>query len=163
MNQLITLIEESAIATSVREGDLLFPLIETLHILAVSLVFGSIMVVDLRLLGAASRARPVSRLTASILPVTWVAFVVAIGAGGLMFISKAHKYLENGYFDAKLVLIAAAGLNMMVFHLLTARDIATWDTGAPPLGARIAGGLSMALWISVITCGRLIGFTMPVG
>jgi hypothetical protein len=81
-----------------------------------------------------------------------------------MFISNATKYLGNGYFVAKLCLIAAAGLNMLVFHFVSAGDRPRWDAQARlPLSARLAGGISMLLWIAVVACGRWIGFTMETG
>lgn len=163
-HDLISFIEQNALADAIREDDLLFPLIESVHVLAVCLVVGSIAVVDLRLLGLASIHRSVGRLTHAILPITWCAFAVAVVAGGLLFMSHAGKYLENGYFIAKLVLIAAAGLNMAVFHLIIGKDLQRWEYDAlPPLPARLAGGASLLLWISVVACGRWIGFTMPVG
>jgi hypothetical protein len=83
---------------------------------------------------------------------------------GLMFISNATKYLGNGFFVAKVCLIGAAGVNMLVFHFISARDMARWENQArPPLSARLAGGLSMLLWIAVVACGRWIGFTMQPG
>jgi uncharacterized membrane protein len=157
----IAYLEGSELADTIRENDLLFPVIESVHVLAICLVVGSILVVDLRLLGLASVNRPVSRLTHSILPLTWCAFAVAVVSGGLMFISNAAKYLGNGYFIAKMALIAVAGLNMIIFHAISAKDMPKWENGPrPPLPARVAGGLSILLWIAVVACGRWIGFTM---
>ena len=118
---VIAYLEGSAIAGSIRENDVLFPMIKSVHVLAICLVVGSILVVDLRLLGVASIQRPVSRVTRGILPLTWAAFVVAVVSGGLMFISNATKYLANGFFIAKMLLISIAGLNMLVFHAVGAQ------------------------------------------
>jgi hypothetical protein len=159
----IAYFENSALADNIRENDLLFPLIESVHVLSICLVVGSILVVDLRLLGLASINRPVNRVTSGILPLTWTAFAMAVASGGLLFISNATKYLENGYFVAKIFLILAAGLNMAVFHAISARDLPKWENETTlPLPARLAGGLSILLWVSVVTCGRWIGFTMQV-
>jgi hypothetical protein len=161
---LISYFENSALADNIRENDLLFPLIESVHVVAICLVVGSILAVDLRLLGLASINRPVSRLTRGVLPLTWGAFAVAIASGGLLFISNATKYLGNGFFVAKMFLIAAAGLNMAIFHLVGAKDLPRWENDARlPLRARLAGGVSIALWIAVVACGRWIGFTMEAG
>jgi len=160
---LISFLESSALADTIRENDLLFPLLESIHVLSICLVIGSIFAVDLRLLGLASVARPVSRVTRGILPLTWCAFVVAVASGGLMFISNATKYLGNGFFVAKLFLIGAAGLNMVIFHAISAKDLPLWENQPqPPLRARLAGGLSILLWVAVVACGRWIGFTMPL-
>ena len=159
----ISYFEDSGLADNIRENDLLFPLIESVHVVAICLVIGSILVVDLRLLGLASINRSVSRVTSAVLPLTWGAFAVAVASGTLLFISNATKYLGNGYFVAKIVLICAAGLNMVIFHGISARDLPRWENEAPlPLPARLAGGLSILLWVSVVTCGRWIGFTMQV-
>jgi len=164
LRELFDTLEASGLAEHIRENDNLFPLIESLHVVAVSLVVGSIFAVDLRLLGVSWTARPASRVANGILPLTWAAFALAACTGGLMFISHAVKYLGNACFDAKLLLIAVAGINMVVFHLIASRDQARWDVQArPPFKARVAGGLSIALWISVVACGRWIGFTMEVG
>lgn len=162
LQDLIAFVEHGTLGELVRENDLLFPFIESVHVLAVCLVVGSIAVVDLRLLGFASVDRPVGRLMRSILPITVSAFGLAVAAGSLLFISHASKYLENRFFIAKITLIALAGVNMAVFHLIGARNLDQWENDAlPPLFARVAGGLSLFLWVSVVACGRWIGFTMP--
>jgi hypothetical protein len=163
LQEFISYFEKSALADTIRENDLLFPLIESVHVLSICLVVGSILAVDLRLLGLASIHRPASRVISGILPVTWSAFAIAVASGSLLFISNATEYLGNGYFVAKIFLICMAGLNMALFHGITARHLPRWENdAAPPLPARLAGGLSILLWVSVIACGRWIGFTMPV-
>ena len=164
LQELISYFENSALADNIRENDLLFPLIESVHVVSICLVVGAILMVDLRLLGLASLNRSVSRVSRGVLPLTWFAFAVAVASGSLMFISNATKYLENGYFIAKLLLIGAAGLNMVIFHAISARNQPQWENEARlPLPARLAGGLSILLWISVVACGRWIGFTMRIG
>ena len=163
LHALIAYCQDSGLADSIRENEYLFPLIESVHVLAICLVVGSIFAVDLRLLGVAYIGQPVSRVTKGILPLTWCAFSVALASGSLLFISNATKYLANGYFDTKMLLIGAAGLNMAVFHLMGAKDLLRWESAAvPPPAARLAGGLSIVLWIAVVACGRWIGFTMEV-
>jgi hypothetical protein len=164
LQALIAYFEDSGLADNIRENDLLFPLIESIHVLSICLVVGSIFVVDLRLLGLASIRRPVGRVINGVLPLTWSAFAMAVASGSLLFISNATKYLANGYFVAKLFLILAAGLNMAIFHAISARDLPRWENDTPPpLRARLAGGLSILLWVAVVACGRWIGFTMQVG
>jgi hypothetical protein len=159
----IAYLESSPLAESIRENDVLFPLLESVHVIAICLVVGSIFAVDLRLLGLSSVDRSVTRVTSGTLPLTWAAFAVALASGSLLFISNASKYLENDWFVAKICLIGAAGLNMAIFHLGSAKDLPRWEseTGLP-LRARLAGGLSILLWIAVVACGRWIGFTMKI-
>jgi hypothetical protein len=163
LRDFISYFENSALADNIRENDVAFALIESLHVVSICLVVGSISAVDLRLLGLASTDRSVSRVMNGILPLTWSAFAVAVASGSLLFISNATKYLDNGYFDAKIFLICAAGLNMAMFHALSAKDLPRWENDTrPPLPARLAGGLSILLWVAVVACGRWIGFTMEV-
>ena len=163
LSEFISYFEDSALADNIRENDLLFPLIESVHVVSICLVVGSILVIDLRLLGLASLNRPVGRITNAILPLTWSAFAVAAVSGLLLFVSNATKYLDNGYFVAKVLLICAAGLNMVVFHGISAKHLPRWENEAAlPLPARLARGLSILLWVAVVTCGRWIGFTMQV-
>ena len=138
-----------------------FPTLEIIHVIAIVTVVGSIAVVDLRLLGLASKESRVTEITQDTLRWTWVAFAVAMVAGTLLFISKATSYAVNPYFQVKLILIALAGVNMGVFHLLTWRSVGQWDSdGVAPLGARIAGGLSLGLWVFVVFFARAVGFTL---
>jgi Family of unknown function (DUF6644) len=162
LEELLRHIEGSGLAAAVR-GDTgwewLFPEIETAHVLALALVFGSILMVDLRLLGIASRDNPVSKLSAECLPYTWIAFICAVITGTMLFASRAHTYFHNLQFQLKFVFMALAGLNMLAFHFGAYRRVLEWDTSQPPPpAARLAGALSVALWTAVIFCGRWIGF-----
>jgi hypothetical protein len=137
----------------------LFPIVETLHVVALSIVFGSIAMLDLRLLGLSSNRTAVSRLTREVLPWTWSAWIAAAIFGSLMFMAKADVYAENLEFRLKFICMALAAVNMLVFHLGAFRNVASWDTQRPPLSARLAGGLSLTLWTGVVFFGRWIGFT----
>jgi hypothetical protein len=123
-------------------------------------VFGTIAIVDLRLLGMASCRRSFQRLAADTFKWTWGAFALAAVTGGLMFITNAMVYFHNGYFRAKIALLVLGALNVLVFELTAGRTIARWDAApsAPPLG-RAAAALSLAIWLAVIVTGRMIGFT----
>ena len=158
---ILAWLQDLPAAVAIREGELLFPWIECLHVLALTLVIGSVAIVDLRLLGLASRERSVAETTALALPITWTAFVVAAITGGLLFASNASVYAGNRYFQAKLALILLAGLNMGVYHWMSHERATNWRTPAlTPLSARVAGGVSLILWISIAACGRWIGFTI---
>ena len=161
MEHLLQALQDTAIATAIREGESLFPWIECAHVLALTLVIGSIAIVDLRLIGLASRERGVVQTTTAVLPVTWTAFILAVLTGGLLFSSNATTYAHNFYFQAKIALIAAAGLNMAAYHLFLNRGAQTWHTGdLTPLRARIVGAVSLSLWIAIAAFGRWIGFTI---
>jgi general stress protein CsbA len=103
-------------------------------------------------------------VTRSVLPVTWVAFALAVVSGALLFASNAPKYAHNDFFFRKMVLILMAGINMAVFHLILNPNTNRDSSGrAVPVSDRVVGLVSMLLWIGVIACGRWIGFTMVGG
>jgi len=152
---------ETSFAQALRESEGLFPWIECVHVLAICLVIGSIAIVDLRLLGIASRERRVTVLSAQILPVTWCAFVIAAITGLILFSSNAVAYSRNFYFLGKLLLILLAGVNMLTFQFGVFKSVHHWDssTSVPTL-AKVAAILSLSFWTLVVIFGRWIGFTL---
>jgi hypothetical protein len=158
---ILNAISETPWGTAIAESTFLFPVIECLHVLAITFVAGTILMVDLRLLGVSARNHAVTKLANEILPWTWGAFVLAATTGGLLFSSNAVKYFENGPFRLKMICMALAALNMLIFHFVTEKSVKDWDQGVPtPTGAKIAGALSLFFWGLVIMFGRWIGFTL---
>jgi len=153
-------LEASALATRIRDSLYLFPFLESIHVIGLALVFGTIGVIDLRLLGIASSERPFKQMSSDILKWTWGAFALTALTGSLMFITNAGVYYHNFYFRAKMALLVLAAINMLSFELTLGRSAHGWDkaTAAPPAGRAVAV-LSLVIWISVIFAGRLIGFT----
>ena len=99
------------------------------------------------------------QLAEETLPWTWSAFIVAVMSGALMFSSAAVKYYGNIPFRIKLVLLAMAGINMVVFHLTAFRMVHAWNHAVPtPIAARVAASLSLLFWAGVVFAGRWIGF-----
>jgi hypothetical protein len=103
-------------------------------------------------------------MTSETLKWTWAAFALAAITGSLMFVTNARVYYGNFYFRAKMLLLLLAGLNTLVFELTAGRSSDRWSTGksVPPAG-KAAAALSLAIWISVIVMGRMIGFTTKPG
>ncbi len=158
---LLGWLEGLPLSAFVRESPWAFPTAESCHVLALSLVIGTIAVVDLRLLGVASTNRPVTELCREVLPLTWSAFVLAAIAGALMFVSNAAAYWANSAFRIKFALLALAGINMLAFQFITWRGVARWDRDAStPAAAKFAGIISLCCWVGVVFFGRWIGFTM---
>jgi len=158
---LLQSIERTGAAAFIKESTWAFPMIESIHVIAIALVVGTIATVDLRLLGLASMRRPYSELSGDVLPWTWGAFALAAISGALMFVSQPVAYFGNTAFRIKLLVLLFAGINMAVFQLITHRGVARWDRAATvPLPGKLAGGLSLTFWIAVVFFGRRIGFTM---
>lgn len=154
-------LEYSPVGEFVAISSWAFPAIESAHVVALVLVVGTIAIMDLRLLGLASKSCAVTELSKETLPWTWVAFVAAVITGLLLFASNASGYAANLFFLWKMALIVLAGINMAIFHVFTWKSVHNWDVDcAVPLAGKIAGALSLIFWIVVVTCGRWIGFTL---
>lgn len=157
---LLQALEASGLATRIRDALWLFPLIESTHVIGLSLVFGTILIVDLRLLGIASTHRSFKQMASDILKWTWAAFALTVLTGTLMFITNARVYYHNFYFRTKMLMLVLSGINMLVFELTAGRTIHRWDKApSGPRAGKIVAALSLAMWIGIIVMGRLIGFT----
>jgi hypothetical protein len=155
-------LEASGFGQAMREWLWLYPSVEIVHIVGIALLFGSIAVLDLRLLGF-SRSLSVKRLGTHVLPWTAASFLLIIPSGLAMFTAHATEFVQSDVFVLKMLLIMAAGLNAALFHTITFRTADVWDSEEmrrlpPPPSARLAGALSMLLWIAVIACGRLLAY-----
>jgi hypothetical protein len=159
ITSILAALEATSLAERLRESLYLFPLIESAHVVGLTMVFGTIAIIDLRLLGIASARRPFTSVATDTLKWTWLAFALTAVTGFLMFMTNARVYFHNLYFDLKMGAIALSGVNMLVFELTTRRSVNRWDTSAAPRAGRTAAALSLALWISVIFRGRWVGFT----
>ena len=157
---LLGSLEASSLAGRIRNSLLLFPLIESTHVIGLTMVFGTIAIIDLRLLGIASTRRPFSRVASDVLKWTWGAFALTVATGLLMFITNATVYYHNFFFRSKMALLALAGFNMLMFELTAARSVQHWDKDrAAPLAGRAVAAVSLVIWISILFVGRWIGFT----
>ena len=157
---LVQAIYDSGIAMWMRGSLKAMPLVEATHVLAIATVFGTIFIVDLRLLGLAGTSRPYSVVAREMLGKTWTAFVLAVVTGALLFAPNAITYFGNTAFRLKMLALGVVGINMLVFQVLTARSMPAWDTAPkPPGAARTAAIISLVVWTAVIFLGRWIGFT----
>jgi hypothetical protein len=157
---LCATLEATPMAVEIAQSKWLFPTIETLHVLALVIVFGSIAFLDLRLLGLSRPDRAAAQVAADLLPWTWGGFALAALSGALMFASAATRYFDNVPFRIKMALLALAGLNMVVLHFGAWRQVGRWGTVVPsPAPVRTAAALSLLFWISIVFAGRWIGFT----
>jgi hypothetical protein len=153
-------VHDLAIAEWIRNTVRATPILESAHVVAICIVFGTLLVVDLRLLGLPNTRRSFTRISNELLPITWWAFAAAVVTGALLFTLNSLSYYANTAFRLKMVLLLLAGVNMFVFHRYTMPSVAAWDRDAAPSGAaRVSGAISLVLWIAVIFLGRWIGFT----
>jgi hypothetical protein len=154
-------LEAWPLSEGIRQSSWMFPTIESVHVIAITLVVGSVMIVDMRVLGLTSPNKRITELSAEVLPWTWGAFAIALVTGSLLFAAKAHAYFGNLNFRLKMLLLVMAALNMLAFHFVSYRTVAVWDVGRPaPRLAKLGCGLSLAFWVLIIVMGRWIGFTI---
>jgi hypothetical protein len=145
---------ETPLATSIRESEWTFPVLQTFHII------GAIALVDLRIAGLAFRSLTAGDAAKALLPLAWGAFVVTAISGGFLFAAQAEKIYTNIFLLTKFALIALAGLNLILFHAGRGRAIATWgaDGGSAPASVRAGALASLLLWTGVVVCGRFIAY-----
>ena len=95
------------------------------------------------------------------LPWTWGAFALSAITGALLFMGQPVKYWDNQAFRLKFAVMALAGINMLVFQLITYRDVARWDRDAAvPLAGKLAGAMSLACWITIVAYARWTAYLM---
>jgi uncharacterized protein DUF6644 len=151
-------LENSSLATTVRESAYLYPAVETVHIIGFVVLVGGAAMFDLRLLGA-TRGLPVSDTARHLLTWSRASLLVVVPSGLLLFISNATTLSINPAFRLKLVLLAAAGANAYIFHRWPFKTVTVWNREvATPAVAKISAAVSLVLWTGVITCGRFIAY-----
>jgi hypothetical protein len=160
--QITSFLQDLPLASLISENEFLFPWIESFHVLAITMVIGSIFLVDFRLTGIAFKSFEFSTFSRALTKVTWLGFSLAVITGSLLFISNASTYLSNSAFQLKFLFLFLAGLNMLIFQFVSSKEMNVWghpDYQVPTLG-KIAGFCSLIFWLSVVACGRWIGFTL---
>jgi hypothetical protein len=154
-------LENTQVALLVRESAYGFPIVVAVHILGLSVSVGLVIWFDLRLLGVSMPRCRLSDVWRGLMPWALTGFVVMFVSGGLLFAAFATSAYGNLAFRIKSAAIILAGLNALVYHLVTERGIAEWDVGVrPPRSAQMAGLLSIVLWTTVILSGRMMSYTM---
>jgi hypothetical protein len=153
---IFLVLQESALGHAMRSSSALYPAVEILHILGFVVLVGSILALDLRVLGL-GRAIPIPPMAQLLLPMSRFGFLLAIGMGFLLFSADAAHVVGNPAFQAKLLLIAAALVNIVIAHAGPWRHIERWPDEASG-GAKATALVSLVLWLGVICAGRLIAY-----
>jgi len=150
---------QTPLSIAIRESIWVYPILNVLHCVGIFLVAGTIVVVDLRLLGLGLRRLPVSSVVRQVLPWTLSGFAFMAVTGLLLAWSEPVRLYRSLFFPLKLLFLAVAGLNALLFHVGVYRGVGAWDS-APltPARARLAGAVSIACWICVIAAGRAVGY-----
>jgi len=156
---LFNRIGDSSWSVGLHESRYAYDLIESVHVWTLCLFFGLAVMFDLRLLGWTMRSVPVSEVARRLLPWTVVGFVFMVISGTLLFTAIPVRSYQNIFFRTKMLMLLLAGLNVWIFHSGVYRRVATWDVAsAPPRAARVAGALSLVLWVCIVLSGRMIAY-----
>lgn len=154
-------LQNTPFATGIRQSDLLFPLIEGSHIMALALSVGLIVIFDLRLLGLAFSSESASTIMEQFVPWSLPGFLVMFVTGILLLIAQAEKVYLNTFFRFKLLLLLLAGMNAVVYQVKFYPRMPEWDkAGRVPRGAQISGALSLVFWAGIIALGRTMAYEL---
>jgi len=153
------ILSDTSLSAQLQGSERLWMLIEGTHVLTLMLFAGTILFVDLRLLGLTLRGAPVSKVTDSVLPYTIAGFVLMVITGTALFFANPFEYYHNFFFRLKFLFLIAAAVNIFLFHHRVQANRAQWDDAArPPTAARAAAAVSLTLWIAVIISGRYVAY-----
>ncbi|WP_151637561.1 DUF6644 family protein [Noviherbaspirillum aerium] len=152
-------LEATALGSGMRSSLWMYPIVEIFHIVGFVFLVGAVFMFDLRLLGL-SKNLPVTAMARHLLRWSVLGLFLVVPAGLMMFSAHPGDFISNRVFQLKLLLILAAGINAAIFHTGVYQTVDGWNTQASaPSLARFHAALSMALWIAVIACGRLLAYT----
>lgn len=150
-------IEHSALGAAMRSNLVLYPIVEAAHVLGVAILVGSILLLDLALMGWKRAAHAHAMLRMAV-PVAAGGLLLAAMTGVALFTADATAYVGNSAFQLKQALILVGLLNVVWFHRVLSPRAASWPAGAPPRRVRIAGAVSALIWIAVLVSGRMIAY-----
>jgi hypothetical protein len=156
LSDLFAWISNSALGAWVVSSGYIWPTLESIHFVSLCVLFGSILVVDLRLIGFYRNA--CAPMVDVLIRLSMAAFAVNLATGILFFAGNTYKYVDNAAFELKLLLILAAGINAWLYR---SRLSGIVRTEAVSLGTIAVGSLSILFWTGVIICGRMITFYAP--
>jgi hypothetical protein len=148
-----------AISELLIESVWVYPVIQSIHVLGITVFLGLNVMLDVRVLGLSLRRAPVTEVASYILP--WVApsSLVTLATGMLLFIADPARFAASPFFRVKVAALGCAVINLLVFHLTVYSRVDEWDVQpSPPLLARLSAALSLALWAIVLVASRLVAY-----
>jgi hypothetical protein len=144
----------TSVGAAIRESAWLFPVVETVHLLALAVLGGTILVVDFRLCGLGLRRQPVAEIAHDVQPWMVGSLATMLVSGALLFSSEALKCYENGAFWMKMISLLLA----VLFTFTVRRSATRAGSHLTPAWGRVVAAISLTLWLGVGVGGRAIGF-----
>jgi hypothetical protein len=161
LRSLFEWVAEFPSSIALRESQYMMPWVFVLHVVSMCGFAGTILMMDLRLLGVGHMQTPFSQVQRRLFPWQMAAMFFSAATGLALVWGNPMNYVTNIIFWVKMLAMGIAGLNAVAFHFITEYTLVDWDAGeTPPLGAKLAGGLSIILWANVIVAGRLIPYAL---
>ena len=155
-------LHDTSFGTVIRESTWAEPILETIHVLTLTIFLGLTILLDLRLLDLALKKTRVAMIFKQFKPWIFTAFGVMLVTGISLFAGDPVLFYGTIFFKLKMIMLLAAAVNVVVFNLTLGRTLAQWDQlPMTPRGAKITGLLSLVLWIAVVACGRGIAYVLP--
>ena len=150
-------LEATALARGLRGSVWAYPLVNAGHVAGVALLVGSIVPLDLRLLGA-WRSIPLAPLWRVLTRTAGVGLALAVVCGALLFTTRATEYAHSGLFVSKMIIVAVAAANALALGALAPADVSRTGAERAPRLARASAALSLVAWPAALTLGRLVGY-----
>tara|TARA_B100001179_G_C18569320_1_gene394346 strand:- start:423 stop:995 length:573 start_codon:yes stop_codon:yes gene_type:complete len=152
-------LSETEWSIALRESLYLYPWIESAHVLSISLFVGTLIFIELRLIGLSFLTLSISELNSKILPISIFGFCLMTLTGALLFYAIPVRTYQSIFFRIKILLIILAGINAFLFHRQMYKEGDSWDEGEfIPSNVKIKAVVSLVLWIFVIISGRMIAY-----
>jgi hypothetical protein len=138
------------------------PIVETIHVLTLTLFLGFAVLLDLRLLGLCMKKRRMSEVLGQFNPFLLCGFAVMVISGVLLFSGDPVSFYSTMFFKIKMILLVFAGLNVLIFNATIGRKVAEWDLALKtPKAAKVAAVVSLVLWVAIVAAGRAIAYAIP--
>jgi len=155
-------LHDTQFSNVMRESIWAEPIVETIHVLTLTLFLGFAVLLDLRLLGVCLRRRKVSEVLGQLNPFLFVGFAIMVISGLLLFSGDPPAFWGTFFFKIKMVFLILAGLNVLIFNATIGRKVAEWDLAPKtPRAAKIAAVISIVLWVAIVAAGRAIAYALP--
>ena len=162
MDHFLHWLADTAFSATMRESVWAEPLVETVHVLTLTLFLGFVLLLDLRFLDVILRRRRVAEILRQLNPWLFAGFAVMILTGTLLFCADPVAFYSTLFFKLKMIMIVLAGVNVLVFNATLGKHIGEWDRGdATPWRVKLSGIASLVLWLAVVAAGRGIAYALP--
>ncbi len=159
LDAFCTWLAATPLSQTIQTVEWVIPAVQTVHILAVSLVMTSVLMVDLRLIGVAAAGQSMAAVARRFLPFVWWPLPVLLLTGLTLIVAEPTRALENRVFLLKMLLLAAAAAVTLAYQIPLAKNAAFWELSpGRRRAAKLVALVSLPLWVGVVFAGRWIAY-----